>query len=311
MGGLFRKFLFDRTKAKQPSEAIPLQKIAPLALEAARASDETHLYRLGHSTILMKFGAEYWLVDPVFSRRASPSRWIGPKRFHAPPLALDDVPNIACLVISHNHYDHLDRATIRALIGRVEQYIVPTGVAKYLISWGVPARDICELDWWQSHERGDMRVSATPTQHFSGRGLRDGNKSLWASFVFQYRGQQVFFGSDSGYFKGFSQIAARFGRFDLTMLEAGAYDAMWPHVHMTPEQTMQAHLDLSGKLGGGALMPIHNATFRLAFHPWKEPLEQLAELAKAHDVALLTPEIGARVVLGAAVAANPWWAEIQ
>ncbi len=305
--GLLGKFLFDRTPAKQPTDAIPIAKIAPRDLIEARTSKQSHLYRLGHSTVLMKFGADYWLADPVFSARVSPSRFIGPKRFHAPPLDITDLPPLKGVVISHNHYDHLDRATIRALIGKVERYIVPIGVAKYLIGWGVAPKDITELGWWQSVEAGTLRITATPTQHFSGRGLRDGNKSLWASFVFQFADQQVFFGSDSGYFDGFAKIGARFGRFDVTLLESGAYDTAWPTVHMTPEETIQAHLDL----GGGVLMPIHNGTFRLAFHPWKEPLERLVILAAERDVTLLTPNIGARVVLGAPVECNAWWGDIR
>ena len=303
---LLRKFLFKRPAAALPTGAIPVHPIAPADLETRRDSEETHLYRIGHSTILMKFGRDYWITDPVFSARVSPSQWFGPKRFHPPPLAIGDLPRIKAVVISHNHYDHLDRAAVRALVPSVERFIVPLGVARYLRRWGVKAHQIVELDWWQSHRWAGVEVTATPSQHFSGRGMRDTNKSLWASFVFQYGGQQVFFGSDSGYFDGFKQIADRFGGFDITMLESGAYDTAWPNVHMTPEQCVQAHEDL----GGGVLMPIHNATFSLAFHPWKEPLDRLAAQASKRGHVLLTPHIGEQVVVGAPVIANPWWADI-
>lgn len=304
--GLLRKFLFERPAAVMPTGTIPVHPITNTSLETCRGQDETHLYRLGHSNILMKFGRDYWITDPVFSARVSLSQWIGPKRFHQPPLTITDLPKIKAVVISHNHYDHLDRAAIRALAPSTEKFIVPLGVAQYLRRWGVKAHQIVELDWWQTHHWGEVEVTATPSQHFSGRGLRDRNKSLWASFVFRHDGKAMFFGSDSGYFDGFKKIADRFGGFEITMLESGAYDAAWPNVHMTPEQCVQAHQDL----GGGVLMPIHNATFSLAFHPWKEPLDRLTALAQQGGHSLLTPHIGEQVVVGAPVTANPWWADI-
>lgn len=301
--GLIRKFLFQPTPNAIPDTAIPVCLIAPDTLEAQRHNDDVHIYRLGHSTMLMKFGADYWLTDPVFSNRASPSQFAGPKRFHQPPISIADLPKITTVVISHNHYDHLDKSAIKQLIGKVDRFITPLGVGKYLTGWGVPETRITELGWWQSLRLGETCVTATPTRHFSGRGLFDGNKSLWASYAIQHAGSSLFFGSDSGYFDGFKQINARLGKFDITMLETGAYSSAWPDVHMTPEQTLQAHFDL----GGGALMPIHNATFKLSFHPWQEPLERIVRLAASTDTTLLTPQIGERVVLGQPIAPNHWW----
>lgn len=303
--GLIRKFLFQRTPGALPDAPIPVQPITPNSLQIQRQNDDIHLYRLGHSSILMKFGTDYWLTDPVFSKRASPSQMAGPKRFHQPPISIADLPNLAVVVISHNHYDHLDKAAIKQLAGKVEHFITPLGVGKYLTRWGIPTNRITELGWWQSTRRGSTTVTATPTQHFSGRGLFDGNRSLWASYAFEHAGKSVFFGSDSGYFDGFKQINARMGRFDVTLLETGAYSSAWPDVHMAPEQTLQAHHDL----GGGVLMPIHNATFKLSFHPWREPLELVAQLAADSGVSLLTPRIGERVILGQPVTPDPWWAD--
>lgn len=300
---LVRKLLFQRTPDATPAMNIPVYPIDAQALDAQRENDDVHIYRLGHSTILMKFGKDYWLTDPVFSKRASPSQLAGPKRFHQTPIAVADLPRLTGVVISHNHYDHLDRAAISQLIGKVDHFVCPLGVGKYLTSWGVPKDQITELGWWQSTQRGGTNITATPTQHFSGRGILDGNKSLWASYAFKHAGKSLFFGSDSGYFDGFKQINNQLGPFDITMLETGAYSSAWPDVHMTPEQTVQAHQDL----GGGVLMPIHNSTFKLAFHPWREPLERVARLAAAADISLLTPQIGERAILGAPVLSNPWW----
>ena len=309
--GLMRKLLFQPTPAATPDTAIPLHPIAPDTLETQRHNSEIQIYRLGHSTVLMKLGADYWLTDPVFSNRASPSRLAGPKRFHQTPIRIADLPRLAGVVISHNHYDHLDKSAIKQLIGKVDHFITPRGVGKYLTGWGVAKTRITELGWWQSIRHGETNITATPTRHFSGRGLFDANKSLWASYAFHHAGRALFFGSDSGYFEGFKQINAQLGAFDLTMLETGAYSSAWPDVHMTPEQTIQAHIDLGGgDLGGGVLMPIHNSTFKLSFHAWKEPLERIAKLAAAANLDLLTPEIGARVVLGQPNETGPWWREM-
>lgn len=305
--GLIRKFLFQPTPNAIPDTAIPLCAIPPGALEGQRQNDEIHIYRLGHSTILMKLGSEYWLTDPVFSNRASPSQFIGPKRFHQTPISIADLPKLTAVVISHNHYDHLDKSTIKQLAHKVEHFITPLGVGKYLTRWGVPQNRIAELGWWQSMHHGSTKITATPTQHFSGRGLFDSNKSLWASYAIQHGEKSLFFGSDSGYFDGFKQINAQLGKFDMTMLETGAYSSAWPEVHMTPEQTIQAHFDL----GGGVLMPIHNSTFKLSFHAWKEPLERIAKLAATASLDLLTPQIGERAVLGRPIEATHWWANSE
>ena len=301
--GIIKKILFQPTPDAIPSGDIPVFPLNRNTLETQRNVNETHIYRLGHSTILMKFEDGYWLTDPVFSNRVSPSRIVGPKRFHQPPISVADLPNLKAVVISHNHYDHLDKSTIKRLKDKVEQFITTRGVAKYLLQWGVESARITELGWWQSHVHGETKVTATPSQHFSGRGLFDANKSLWASFVFQHSGKAIFFGSDSGYFDGFKEIGAHFDRFEITMLETGAYSSAWPDMHMTPEQTLQACKDL----GGRVLMSIHNSTFKLSFHPWKEPLERISKLAIQENLPLLTPQIGARVVLGQDIIPTPWW----
>jgi len=184
---------------------------------------------------------------------------------------------------------------------------VPVGVDKHLKKWQVDAKNIHVLDWWQSVTIDNVSITATPTQHFSGRGLFDKNETLWASYVIKSANSNLYFSGDSGYFDGFKQIGERLGPFDLTMIETGAYDKDWASIHMTPEQSLQAHVDLQGR----QMMPIHNGTFDLAFHSWYEPLERISELAQASGVPLLTPVMGQRVATSSANKTAPWWRDLQ
>ncbi len=300
-----RKMISKRPADTTPTGAIPVVAIDPVDLEAQRATPAPHLYRLSHSTILIKFGAEYWIIDPVFSKRASPVPFAGPKRFHDMPIDLDNLPALQGVIISHNHYDHLDKATIKHLADKVPHFITATGVGKYLRKWGVPTEKITELNWHENHQINGLTITATPSQHFSGRGITDANTSLWASFCLRFKSTNIFFGSDSGYFNGFAKIGKKYGPFDLAMLECGAYDVAWPDMHMTPPQTLQAFKDINAK----ALMPIHNGSFCLAFHPWNEPLVQLAALAQNDGVPFLSPRMGERVILGDPVKSDRWWVD--
>lgn len=300
----FWDFFFNKPADTVPRGQVPVQPLDRASLEAA---PEHSLYRLGHSTILMKLGGRWWLTDPVFAERASPLRWFGPKRFHAPPIALRDLPPIFCVLLSHDHYDHLDRGTIRYLARRAEHFVCPLGVGRRLRRWGVPASRIHEHDWWQHLDLEGVRLIATPMQHFSGRGLFDGNRTLWCSWVIEHAGKRLFFSGDGGYFDGFKAIGARHGPFDLVLMENGAYNPNWPQVHMTPEESLQAHLDLRGR----CLLPIHNATFDLAMHAWVDPLERISALAARHDVALVTPRIGEPVSIDAPACGDPWWRSVD
>lgn len=294
------RFLFDK-----PADASPAQPIPVLALSRAEllTAPEGSLYRLGHSTLLLKLEGEFWLTDPVFAERASPLSFLGPKRFHAPPISLDELPPIKAVILSHDHYDHLDRMAVLALAAKTELFLTPLGVGDTLISWGIPPVQVRQLDWWQEIRVGALRFVATPAQHFSGRGLLDGNRNLWSSWVMLGERQRVFFSGDSGYFAGFKTIGERFGPFDLTLIETGAYNKDWADVHMQPEQSLQAHLDLRGR----HLMPVHNGTFDLALHPWQEPFERIFALAAAQGVALTTPRMGERISVGEPPPAMAWW----
>lgn len=298
--GIMLRFAFDKPKDTVPSMPLPVHAITQQQLLDA---PDRSLFRLGHSTVLLKLNGHFWLTDPVFAERASPVQWAGPKRFHAPPISIEDLPAIKGVILSHDHYDHLDRDAVLRLAAKTEHFITTLGVGDRLIAWGIPARKVQQLTWWQATYVAGLKLVATPAQHFSGRSLGDRNKTLWASFVIEDRDVRLFFSGDSGYFDGFKEIGRRYGPFDLTMVETGAYDPQWPDVHMQPEESLQAHLDLRGKL----LLPIHNGTFDLSLHAWHDPFERIVALADERRLAIATPEIGAPLEIGAPPASVRWW----
>lgn len=294
------RFFTDKSPQAVPTQPIQPQPLHPADLATA---PDNSLWRLGHSSVLLKLDGVFLLTDPVFGQRASPLSFAGPKRFHAPPIAVQDLPTLDVVIISHDHYDHLDRNTVLALQHKTRLFITPLGVGKHLQAWGIPAAKIRQLDWWQGMDAGPLHITATPAQHFSGRSLTDGNRTLWASWVIRSSASRVFFSGDSGYFDGFRDIGLRHGPFDLTLLENGAYDKDWADVHMHPEQTLQAHLDLRGKV----LLPIHNGTFDLALHGWTEPLERISTLAAQAGVPLRTPCFGERLDIRQPAETRAWW----
>lgn len=304
--GIAFKFFFNKPKNTEPAGSIPVME---LTREQLLAAPDNTLYRLGHSTLLMKMQGVFWLTDPVFSERASPFQWMGPKRFHQAPISIADLPPIKAVILSHDHYDHLDHAAILQLADKVEHFITPTGVGDRLIAWGIPAEKIQQLAWWQSTSiqglENAVELVATPAQHFSGRSLRDRDQTLWASWTILNQDQRIFFSGDSGYFAGFKEIGDKYGPFDLTLIETGAYDKQWPDVHMQPEESLQAHLDLRGK----CLLPIHNGTFDLALHAWHEPFDRIVDLAQRHQVNISTPMMGEAVDIAEAQAGQRWWLE--
>ncbi|POB02007.1 MBL fold metallo-hydrolase [Halopseudomonas oceani] len=297
---VWRDFLFNKPSGTVPDRAISVQ---PLTKADLLAAPDNSVWRLGHSSLVFKLNDAFWLTDPVFSKRASPVQWFGPKRFHAPPISIAELPPIKVVVLSHNHYDHLDHAAIRQLQHKVEQFITPLGVGATLIRWGVPPGKVRELDWWDDVEIDGVRATATPAQHFSGRGFSDGNRTLWCSWVLQHPDSKLFFSGDTGYFDGFREIAERLGPFDIAFMETGAYNPRWVYVHMLPEQTLQAFLDLRARW----LYPIHNGTFDLSMHTWEEPFEQITRLAEQHGVALATPQMGEPLDMSAPHGGSQWW----
>ncbi|MFF0176534.1 MBL fold metallo-hydrolase [Micromonospora profundi] len=297
---LLRELIFGKQK-RRPTAPVPL-----LRPSAPQATDELAIIWYGHATALIEIEGRRVLLDPMWSDRCSPSGLVGPRRLHEPPVRLDELPPLDAILISHDHYDHLDMATVQALTaGQSAPFLVPLGVGAHLDRWGVPAERIIELDWAESHRVAGLEITATPAQHFSGRGLRrDG--TLWSSWVVAGSRRRVFYTGDSGYFDGYAAIGAEHGPFDATLIQIGAYDRAWPTIHMFPEEAVDAHQDLRG----GLLIPVHWATFNLALHDWSEPVNRLWAEAKARDVQLAVPRPGERVVVADPPAVDGWWQAI-
>jgi len=286
----------------RPAAPIPLA--APAALDGDPAALAVSWF--GHSTALVEIDGYRVLTDPVWSDRCSPSHAVGPQRLHAAPVPLEALPAVDAVVISHDHYDHLDIDTVLAL-ARTQRapFFVPLGVGAHLRAWGIPDHRIIELDWEQSEKVDELAITCLPARHFSGR-FTDRNTTLWASWAIRGPVHRAYFGGDTGYTAGFTQIGAEHGPFDLTLMPIGAYNKVWPDVHMNPEEAVQAHLDVTGA-GSGLLVPIHWGTFRLAPHPWAEPVERLLAAAEAADVNVAVPMPGQRIDPAGPVRVNPWW----
>ncbi|RYY20760.1 MAG: MBL fold metallo-hydrolase [Cytophagaceae bacterium] len=300
-GALLRRYLFEQAEREPrqplgPFRADAAALAAPVPLAALRAT------WLGHSTVLLEVDGHRFLTDPVWATRASPSQLVGPRRFFAPPLPLADVPPLDGIILSHDHYDHLDPVAIRALAGRTARFYCPLGVGAHLRRWGVPAARITELGWWEEAAvAADFKLLATPARHFSGRGLvRD--RTLWASWVLRGPQHRVFFGGDSGPFEeAFRQIGQAHGPFDLVMLEIGAADPEWADIHLGPDEALRAH----HLLGGGPLLPLHWGTFNLAFHAWRQPVQRLVAAAGPAGP-LLLPAPGQRVEVAQGALHSGW-----
>lgn len=259
---------------------------------------------LGHSTLLIDIDGKRFLTDPVWYNRVSPFRYIGPKRFFQNPLPLTAMPKLDAVLLSHDHYDHLDKHTVLYLCSQNIPVITMLGVGKRLMAWGVSKNLITELDWWQNTQpAAGFTITATPARHFSGRWLGDRFTTLWGAFAIKSPTHNVFFGADSGYYNGFGQIAKHLGPFDIAMLEIGAYNQLWEAIHMGPENAVQATIDLGRPL----LLPTHWGTFSLAFHPWKEPVERLIAEAEKRDVKLVLPSPGKAVSINGTAYNSRWW----
>lgn len=278
------------------------QRPVPLASpEFPAAAGDLAATWLGHASVLIEIDGYRVLADPMFSRRASPADFAGPRRLHPLPVGSAILPPLDAVLISHDHYDHLDMETVAQLRDASQApFLVPLGVGAHLRAWGVSPDRIIELDWGGDHWIGTLRITCTPARHFSGRLFRR-NRTLWSSWAIAGPTHRVFFGGDTGYTAAFAEIGRQHGPFDLTVLPIGAYAAAWPDIHMNPEEAMLAHRDL----GGGVLLPIHWATFDLALHPWAEPIERLLRAAGAETIAV--PRPGGRFPVAQPPAIEPWW----
>lgn len=277
---------------------------ADLTLLNQLPADTLRITWLGHSSTILEIDGKRFLTDPLWYRRVSPFTAIGPERFFENPIDRTGLPKIDYILLSHDHYDHLDKHSMLYLISKNIPVITMLGVKKRLVDWGADEKLVTELDWWQQVDLGDgCMVTALPSRHFSGRWIRDRFSTLWGSFAIKGPKHNVYFGADSGYYDGFKKIGDKLGPFDLAMLDTGAYNKEWAGIHMGPENAVQADLDLKAKL----LMPIHWGTFSLAFHPWKEPVERVIKAAAEHNVPLLIPAPGETRNIDEGSYNSNWW----
>jgi L-ascorbate metabolism protein UlaG (beta-lactamase superfamily) len=289
---------FNKSKNTTPQDSIPSVKSDLRTFPAEKPT----LFWFGHSSYLIKTNGKNILVDPVFSGYAAPVSFMVKAFKGANNYTVSDLPEIDMLVISHDHYDHLDHETITALKDKVKHFFVPLGVGAHLENWGIDSTKITELDWWEAATFENLKLTATPARHFSGRGLSRG-KSLWASYVLETPEHKIYIGGDSGYDSHFKAIGDKFGPMDLAILETGQYNKNWPYIHMMPEQTVKAAQDLQAKV----LFPVHLGKFALALHDWDEPLHRVVRSAEENQVKITTPMIGEPVVLGENYPASHWW----
>lgn len=261
-------------KDKFPSKKIPVIK---------RNKNEftgfpetlTRITWFGHSAVLLEIDGKRLMLDPMLGMSPSPVSFFSKRFNEALPLDIKDIPPLDAVLISHDHFDHLGYSTILQLKDKTKHFFTPLGVASHLRKWGVEENKITELDWWNKIEFNGLQLVCTSSQHFSGRNFKR-NQTLWCSWVIKGKSEKLFFSGDSGYFEGFKEIGERFGPFDLCMLECGQYNELWKEIHMLPEQTVQANIDLKGKM----LMPIHWGAFSLSLHKWNEPVERLTKYAQ-------------------------------
>lgn len=285
----------------------PLPSVNPRDVWSRAPSTGLRATWLGHSTVLIEIEGRRILTDPVWGSRASPSRLVGPRRFQPVPIALRSLPPIDLVVVSHDHYDHLDYPTIRELVKLDVPFVTSLGVGAHLEAWDVPPERITELDWWESYAlpNADLTVTAGPSQHFSGRGLHDRNATLWSSMIIRSPRHTVFFSGDTGLTTEYATIRERLGPFDLVMLEVGGFHPSWGHIHLGPERALEA-LTL---LGGSTFLPVHWGTFALALHDWDQPAETLLTLGPKKGADLLMPRLGEPVEPTHAHKLAPWWRE--
>ncbi len=290
---------------KRPEKPLPVSKLTKVDFQGNSFGNFSFVW-LGQSSVLLNLEGRYLLTDPMFSRRASFVQWAGPERFHPAPVEMDDLPALDAIIISHNHYDHLDEASIKGLDYKTKVYLVPLGVGKYLEDWGIDPQKIIEMDWWEGLERDEIQFIAAPALHFSGRGIFDQNESFWNSWVIKSKRNSIFFCGDSGMFPLFKDIGNKYGPFDLTLISNGAYSNLWHDTHLFPEEVIQAHKELKGRI----LMPIHWATFSLATHSWYDPAERIFKAAQKENVKILFPKIGQIMDYNRLPETPPWWRDV-
>lgn len=299
---LKRQFAGDELRV--PSDPVPIERRHTGDYDRCPRSGLRATW-IGHASTLIEIDGRRVLTDPIWSERCSPVSFIGPQRFHPPPIPLNELPSIDAVVISHDHFDHLDMPTVKALAARGARLVVPLGIGAHLEAWHIDADRFVELDWWQSAEVAGLIFTATPSRHYSGRFPGRGDTTLWSSWSIAGPQHRAFFSGDTGYGAMFSEIGARLGPFDLTVIKIGAYGENWPDIHVTPEEALRIHADVRGRV----MLPVHWGTFNLAYHRWNEPADRVWRAASASRARLIVPRPGQWFEPDDVheVDVTPWW----
>ena len=298
------EYFSSNSSRRVPDKQLP--EVNPPSLKAfLRPTDSTRFIWLGHSTLLMNIQNKLVLLDPVFSNSAAPVNFLV-QRFQPAVLSLEELPPIDYVVISHDHYDHLDMRSIQFFQEKRTKFLVPLGIKSHLTYWGIPAERIIDLDWWSEHKFEGIRFICTPAQHFSGR-TGTSQKTLWASWVVDSPNTKIYFSGDSGYDEHYQKIGDQLGPFDAAFIDSGQYDERWREVHNMPEEAVQAAIDLKAK----KMIPIHWAMFELSLHDWDEPIKRSQQAAKELGMELLTPKLGQVVDLALKNQFSRWWEQVQ
>ncbi|WP_041967719.1 MBL fold metallo-hydrolase [Mesobacillus selenatarsenatis] len=269
---------------RRPGAPLPMATFA----QPLQKGSATKVTWFGHSAFLLEIEGKTILFDPMFGKAPTPFPIRNQRYSRELPLKIEELPVVDTVVLSHDHYDHLDYGSIMKLKGKVKNYVVPLGVGAHLERWGISPEMIQEHDWWDGLSFAGLQFACTPARHFSGRSLTDRNATLWCSWVIIGQETKVFFSGDGGYGPHFKEIGEKYGPFDLTLMECGQYDARWAAIHMLPEETVQAHQDVKGKL----LVPVHWGAFTLSLHAWHDPVERAVRAAEESGVDIVTPRIG-------------------
>lgn len=303
LGSILKDYL-NGIPRQRPDTPLPVLPVDSMTI-ATKPDSMARITWFGHSTFLLEMNGKNILLDPMFGEASAPHPWLGPSRFSdGLPIEIEKLPKIDFVLFSHDHYDHLEYSTILRLRDRVNDFYVPLGVGSHLAAWGVPELKIHELNWWDETQHDELFFALTPARHFSGRGILDRSTTLWGSWVIKFNDYSVYFSGDTGYGPHFKQIAEKYGPFDFAMLECGQYDQRWESIHMIPEQTAQAALDIEAKM----MMPIHWGSFALALHSWDDPVQRVTKKAKELNVPVIIPQIGEQFLLNNPVLAdNNWW----
>lgn len=294
-----------KSKNREPQKPIPVLKLDSLAITQNYPAKLTWF---GHSTFLLEINDKNILIDPMFGDSPSPIPAFGAKRYsNELPIAVEKLPKIDAVIFSHDHYDHLDYGSVLKLKDKVTHFYVPLGVGNHLRGWGVPDENISELNWWNETKLDEIKLVCTPARHFSGRGLTDRFATLWSSWIIKTDNLNLYFSGDSGYGPHFAEIGERFGPFDFAMMECGQYNENWDNIHMMPEETAQAAVDIKTQ----QMMPIHWGAFTLALHEWTDPVERVIKATSRLNVPMITPRIGQAIDLTQEEKpSSTWWREI-